>query len=199
MRPGSRSVIDPVGLDALIGQLSGDGYRVVGPTVRDGAVVYDEIASVADLPAGWTDEQDGGTYRLQRRPDEALFGYAVGPHSWKRYLFPPRTMLWRASRSDEGITFEPGDEAPPRYAFLGVRGCELAAIRIQDNVFLESGAVDPIYAARDRRPARPSRGVQRPSPRRPRPDRRVRPEHCRCRRHLPVPRGRPRRHVLRPA
>ena len=111
MRPGSRGVIDPVGLDALIGQLSGDGYRVVGPTVRDGAVVYDEIASVADLPAGWTDEQDGGTYRLQRRPDEALFGYAVGPHSWKRYLFPPRTMLWRASRSDEGVTFEPGDGA----------------------------------------------------------------------------------------
>jgi sulfhydrogenase subunit beta (sulfur reductase) len=148
VRSGSRGVIDPVGLDALIGQLSGDGYRVVGPTLRDGAVVYDEIASVADLPAGWTDEQDGGTYRLQRRPDEALFGYAVGPHSWKRYLFPPRTMLWRASRSDEGITLQPGDEAPPRYAFLGVRGCELAAIRIQDKVFLESGAVDPVYAAR---------------------------------------------------
>ena len=87
VKPGSRGVIDSVGLDALIAQLSGDGYRVVGPTVRDGAVVYDEVASVADLPAGWTDEQDGGTYRLQRRPDEALFGYAVGPHSWKRYLF----------------------------------------------------------------------------------------------------------------
>jgi sulfhydrogenase subunit beta (sulfur reductase) len=68
VRPGSRGVIDPVGLDALIGQLSGDGYRVVGPTVRDGAVVYDEIASVADLPAGWTDEQDGGTYRLLPLP-----------------------------------------------------------------------------------------------------------------------------------
>src|SRR5262249_19663783 len=49
---------------------------------------YDDIASVADLPRGWTDEQDGGRYRLHRRDDDALFGYAVGPHSWKKFLHP---------------------------------------------------------------------------------------------------------------
>ena len=31
---------------------------------RDGAIVYDELRSAADLPVGWTDEQDGGHYRL---------------------------------------------------------------------------------------------------------------------------------------
>ena len=41
--------------------------------------MYDEIHSVSDLPAGWTDEQEGGTYRLKRRDDTALFGYNVGP------------------------------------------------------------------------------------------------------------------------
>jgi formate hydrogenlyase subunit 6/NADH:ubiquinone oxidoreductase subunit I len=40
------------------------------------------------------------------------------------------------------------EEAPPRYAFLGVRACELAAIAIQDRVFLQGGYVDPIYRAR---------------------------------------------------
>ena len=60
------------------------GYTIVGPTVRDRAIVYDEIRGSGDLPIGWTDEQDGGHYRLRRRDDEALFGYDVGPHSWKQ-------------------------------------------------------------------------------------------------------------------
>ena len=75
---------------------------MVGPTVRDGAIVYDEISSSADLPVGWTDEQDGGHYRLRRRDDDALFGYAVGPHSWKRYQLPPHVRLWRARRDEDG-------------------------------------------------------------------------------------------------
>ena len=78
------------------------GYTVVGPTVRDQAIVYDEIGSSADLPIGWTDEQDGGHYRLRRREDEALFGYNVGPHSWKRYQLPPEVRLWRARRDEHG-------------------------------------------------------------------------------------------------
>ena len=60
--------------------------------------MFDEVASASDLPIGWTDEQDGGTYRLRRRDDEALFGYAVGPHSWKKYQLPSTVTVWRAKR-----------------------------------------------------------------------------------------------------
>jgi sulfhydrogenase subunit beta (sulfur reductase) len=80
---------------------------------------------------GWTDEQDGGSYRLGRRDDEALFGYAVGPHSWKRYQLPPDLRLWRSDR--ELTHFEAPSEGP-RYAFLGVRSCELHAMGILDRV-----------------------------------------------------------------
>jgi sulfhydrogenase subunit beta (sulfur reductase) len=69
-------------LDTLITVLQQRAFTVIGPTIRDGAIVYDEITSIADLPGGWTDTQGGGTYRLTRRSDAALFGYAVGPHSW---------------------------------------------------------------------------------------------------------------------
>lgn len=141
-------LIDLSGLDGLLRELGSRGYRVVGPTVRDSAVVYDEISGVSDLPAGWTDEQDGGTYRLRRREDGALFGYAVGPHSWKRFLYPPRSLMWQARRTGEGIEVEePPDEAP-RYAFLGVRACELAAIGVQDRVFMPEPHRDPVYTAR---------------------------------------------------
>ena len=78
------AVIHPADLSRLFDSLKTRGYCVVGPTVLDGAIVYDELRSANELPAGWTDEQDGGKYRLKERNDAALFGYAVGPHSWKK-------------------------------------------------------------------------------------------------------------------
>jgi len=133
-------------LDQLLDAITRRGFRLIGPTVRDGAIVYDEITSSADLPAGWTDEQDGGTYRLRRRGDEALFGYNVGPQSWKRHLFPPSSLLARV-RSEDGVSVAAKEEADP-LAFLGVRSCELHAIAIQDRVFLGGRHQDPVYAGR---------------------------------------------------
>src|SRR5262250_1151667 len=119
-------------LDQLLEAITRRGFRLIGPTVRDGAIVYDEISSSADLPAGWTDEQDGGTYRLRRRGDEALFGYNVGPQSPKRHLFPPSSLLSRV-RSEDGVSFAaPDDQQAAPLAFIGVRSCELHAIAIQD-------------------------------------------------------------------
>jgi sulfhydrogenase subunit beta (sulfur reductase) len=142
------AILDREGLQALLGVLRKRGYRVIGPTVREGAIVYDEVASIGDLPEGWTDEQEGGKYRLQRRDDAALFGYAVGPHSWKKFLLPPRQLLWRATKSEDGFEVETNDAEPPRLAFLGVRACELRAIEVQDRVFAGGKHADPSYIAR---------------------------------------------------
>ena len=68
-------------LDRLFHALGARGYTCVGPTLRDEAIVYDEISGAADLPQGWTDEQGPGHYRLKRRTDQAYFGYVVGPHA----------------------------------------------------------------------------------------------------------------------
>ena len=97
-----RAVLDIDGLQALLDVLSGDGYRVLGPTIRDKAIVYDDIAAVSDLPRGWTDRQDGGHYRLVRRDDEALFGFAVGTSSWKQFLHLPSVKLWHAHKHKGG-------------------------------------------------------------------------------------------------
>jgi sulfhydrogenase subunit beta (sulfur reductase) len=141
------TAVIPVGaLADLIASLKKRGFRVLGPTLRDGAIVYDELESAAGLPVGWTDRQDGGSYRLERRDDDARFGYAVGPHSWKRFLFPPRVRLWRARLDGQEVEEEPVDETP--LAFFGVRACELHAIQIQDRVFLGGRYVDHDYASR---------------------------------------------------
>ena len=132
----------------LLAILNGRGYQVVGPTVRDSAIVYDTLTSVADLPVGYTDEQDAGTYRLKKRADEALFGYAVGPHSWKKLLHPPVLRLWQARREGNGFQVIPENQEVPRLAFIGVRSCELHAIAIQDRVFTRPGYSDPTYQSR---------------------------------------------------
>jgi sulfhydrogenase subunit beta (sulfur reductase) len=148
MKPGDTLVVEAGELDALLGALRERGHALVGPTVRDGAIVLGEIDGAADLPAGWTDEQDCGRYRLRRRDDGAFFGYAVGPHAWKRWLHPPTVVRWRARRDNGGFVAEPDTATPPRYAFVGVRPCELAAIRVQDLVFLGGSFVDPAYRSR---------------------------------------------------
>jgi sulfhydrogenase subunit beta (sulfur reductase) len=143
------SVIAPDALETLVGTLRARGYRVLGPTTRDGAIVYDELASATELPIGWTESQEAATYRLERRDDEARFGYAVGPHSWKQFLFPASVRLWQARRNGDGaleVEEEPADETP--LAFIGVRSCELHAIAIQDRVFLGGSFVERDYAAR---------------------------------------------------
>jgi ferredoxin len=144
-------VIDRPGLDALLDALRAHGFTVIGPQVRSGAIVYDELASAADLPAGWVDEQDGGSYRLRRDGEGALFAHAVGHDSLKRFLFPPVVRTWRARRGADGaIEVETPAADPPRYAFLGVRSCDLHAVAIQDRVFTGGAHVEPDYAARRR-------------------------------------------------
>jgi hypothetical protein len=133
-------------IDALIAALLKRGYEVIGPVLRDGAIVFDQVRGIRDLPAGWTDEQEGGYYRLKRRDDDALFGYAVGPHSWKKYLHPSEVRLWAAERQDGVFRILGQAERPKqRYAFLGVRACDLAAIGVQDRILLQDKYRDPIY------------------------------------------------------
>ena len=142
------ATIDKEGLQALLDVLAKRGYRVVGPTLRDQAIVYDDIKTVQDLPAGWTDKQDGGRYSLVRRSDNALFGYAVGPQSWKKYLFPSIQQLWRARREAGAVKMTPEPDPAERFAFIGVRACELHAIAIQDKVFMNGAMSDTHYRAR---------------------------------------------------
>jgi len=146
---GDRFVLDVAGLDAVIGALRARGSRVLGPTVRDGAIVLDEIDSVDDLPAGWVDVQEPGRYRLERRGDGARFGWAVGPQSPARVLHPPRDLVAVAVRTSDGA-WGPAEmaAAPAPVALVGVRPCELAAIEVLDRVFLDPAHPDPGYAAR---------------------------------------------------
>ncbi|MFI5258448.1 MAG: 4Fe-4S dicluster domain-containing protein [Candidatus Limnocylindrales bacterium] len=134
-------------LGTLIDAIRETGRSVIGPTIREGAIVYDEIESAADLPTGWHDEQSAGRYRIERGTSERAFGYTVGPTTWKRFTFPPNLTIATAQRT-HSFGFEPPMPVVPPMAFLGVRACELAALGIQDRVFLGSEFTDEDFRAR---------------------------------------------------
>jgi len=145
---GTRLSLAAADFQTLLDALAGRGYQVMGPTLEDGQLIYGEIGKVKDLPVGWTAIQAGGTFRLEPRPDQAFFGFAVGQQSWKQFLLPPRQTLYQAQREGAGFGVIPGGEAVPKFAFVGVRSCELAAMAVQDRVYLQGAYVDPTYKAR---------------------------------------------------
>lgn len=131
----SIKVVDRNAIDSIISLLKMEGFITVAPTIRDQTIIYDEIETTSELPIGWTDEQEAGHYRIKKREDEALFGYNVGPHSWKKYLFPPKLEIFEANKNGKSFEIKTILTDDTKYAFIGVRACELNAIKIQDKVF----------------------------------------------------------------
>jgi ferredoxin len=144
---GTTFRMDVQQLDRLIRLLQEKGYETHGPVARDGVIMYDRIAGTGDLPSGYVDEQDRGRYRLLKTDSDALFGFVVGLHAWKKYLFPPELKLWQAERNGHGFVSNGDVPTPRNLALIGVRSCELHAIAIQDRIFTGGDYIDPFYAA----------------------------------------------------
>lgn len=137
--------LEPGVLDELIRGLRLDGYEVIGPVFKDDAIVPMSVHSAEHLARGWVDEQGPASYHVRRSGDR-WFGSANGPSAWKQFLYPPRLKVFRSRQSNGSVTIEePVRESKP-FAFLGLRPCDLEAIRIQDKVFLEGGYSDPWYS-----------------------------------------------------
>ncbi len=133
------------GFQALLDVLHQAGYRCVGPRVRDGAIVYDRLDKIADLPEGIRDRQGPGRYRLETSESPRYFGWAVGPQALKPFLFSPHEPLWRSERAARGeIRFSEIKPTAELLAVIGVRACDLAALRLQDQHF----RTDACYGAR---------------------------------------------------
>lgn len=123
-------------LHQLLDLLKSKKYTLLGPTLRDQVVVYDELQGANDLPKGWMDEQDPGRYRLRRSRDDSYFKYHASPHSWKKYLFPSVEKLWSARQEKGEITgFEEPSMPETKWAFIGVLSCDLQAISVLTKVF----------------------------------------------------------------
>ena len=150
MLPSGAHRLSNSGFSNLFNQLHAAGYTIIGPRLEQNAIVLDELQSAKDLPSGWGDEQEASTYRLRRRADQAYFGHNLGAESWKKFLYPRRQLLWRAQQSGAGLEFERPVSPPQALAFIGVRACDLAAIKIQARVHQGQESDQPLNPEVDR-------------------------------------------------
>ena len=142
-------IVGPAAIDSLIRELAEGGWEPWGPVVRDGAVVPGPVTSMADLPVGWHDRQEAGEYALRDSGDDEVFGWAVGPGSWKAVFFPPAQTVWEGSSRDGEVTIANDVPKQPRpLALVGARPCEVAALGILDAVLAGGPVPDPGYRKR---------------------------------------------------
>jgi sulfhydrogenase subunit beta (sulfur reductase) len=144
---GSSVALPKTELDLLLADLRNNGFQTVGPHVQDESIVYTKIDGLDDLPRGIRSEQNPASYRMIQTGKDRYFDFIPANQSWKQFLFPPRQTLFSAVKEGKWRFIE-NDEPSPRYALIGVRACELAAINIHDRIFLRGDFADPIYHPR---------------------------------------------------
>ena len=140
-------VLDRAGLDRLVEVLIAEGYRVIGPTLRDGAIVLGELDSAGELPAGWGVETGpgllpgappgrSGRVRALGRPAvlEAVPAPAAAPlwSDWPGREDPPRRSRLAALRLPRRAGLRPGRDLDP--------GPVLGGGQHPDGAFAGSGA-----------------------------------------------------------
>jgi sulfhydrogenase subunit beta (sulfur reductase) len=135
-------------LEDLIALLWREGFKVLGPVARDGGVAFEEVRKVSDMPVGQRESQEPGRYRLADDVAGEIFGVVNGAGSLKPFFFAPEETLLELRRDKRGFTVNEVTVAAPRLAFIGVRACDLAALAVQDRIFLQDRFHDTHYAMR---------------------------------------------------
>jgi len=136
-------------LQQLLDLLRAEGYGTLGPQQRDGAIVMAPIDAIDQLPKGVSDRHGPGHYRLEQGSSQRLFAWANGPQALKPLLFAPTEKLWRYERGSDGrLSFTTIEPPVKPTAVVGVRACDLAALKLQDAHFLQGDYLDSHYRAR---------------------------------------------------
>ena len=136
----------------LLQALEKEGYTVISPKVKNGALTLSELSKGESPPLGYSDIQSPGKYKLQENDDNTLFSYTVPMQSWRRFLNTEKEVLFKTKINSKGFTVEPGENSTSTPAqkkvFFGIRVCDLKGVEIQDRIFINNTFEDPYYKAR---------------------------------------------------
>lgn len=148
LEAGSTVALRKTSFNLLLAAIQSMGYQPIGPRVEEDVLMYGAIQDLQDLPRGYTSEQQPGHYRLINSGHPRYFDITPGPQSWKQYFFPATTTLFQVVRNADEWKIEESEQPDSPIAMIGVRPCELAAILVQDRVFLREEWNDSIYRTR---------------------------------------------------
>lgn len=130
---------------SLFEALHRQGYKIIGPTVRDDTIVFDTVTTPSELTHSVIDLQQSGRYTLVEDKSNRYFSWNTGPQALKPLLFKTRETLWTCSDNDGQLQFKSPEQDVEPIAVIGVRACDLAALAIHDQHFLQGAYIDDFY------------------------------------------------------
>jgi len=133
-------------ITTLLHNLREGGYIVVGPSLSEGVVRLREITEPGDLASGVLDSQAPGKYTVSTG-SPFVFSSVNGPDSPKRYLHPAVAEVLRIVEGAQGIEVIPIPRSKKRYAFIGIRPCDLRGVEVMDATMMVPGFEDPVYSS----------------------------------------------------
>jgi len=144
MKLNQELFISKKSLEIILGNLKLMGYKIIGPKLKNGAVVFSEIDSISELPIGYVDVQGPGKYEI-KKSGGSYFSYVNGPISLKNFLYPSEVDLLRVEKKGDKIHVLSNTKVAEKQAFIGVRSCDLSALKVLDKALLEYDYVDEQY------------------------------------------------------
>ena len=136
-------------LQQLIDALHNHGYHCIGPRVESHSITYGEICHVDELPQGVEATQAPGEYRLHHRHHQRHFSWANTAQAIKPLTFTAKEILWRCEKDEQGnLVFSQQQAEVKPLAIIGARACDLAALKLQQQHFLNPSAEDPWFKQR---------------------------------------------------
>lgn len=123
-----------------------NSYKIIGPKINNNVILLTEITDFHDIPSGCKEQQGRGTYRLSKDSSQ-IFSFSIGPDSFKRFINPPikENFTFKKSKRGMHINHKSSNDPATPFLFIGMRACDIAALKLLDKVFLEGPVKDTSY------------------------------------------------------
>ena len=152
LKSGVPSPYQKPAFNSILSRLKEDGYLPIGPRVKNETLVYEAIENLEDLPQGYSTDTETRIFSIDPERASRVISILSQAH-----IHGSNSCSRRAQNCSHYVKTEmDGKQRHKRrkHPSMHLSACapvSLAAIQIQDNIFMRTDFTDPIYRARRER------------------------------------------------
>ncbi len=132
---------------SLIDYLVEQDYSVIAPTIKQDAIHYQPIHHIDEMVCSYHEQSSAGSYQLVKDQSGKYFNWSNGVSCLKPWFFKPHETLWQLNLNKTPPQYQAIIPKEQKKAFIGVRACDLAALQLQDQHFLQDKYLHQQYHA----------------------------------------------------
>lgn len=129
-------------LEEIFNRIAGE-YTIVSPVLENGVISYKKNNRFGSLPAGCRQAEFPGSYQVYQDGGK-FFSYTRPSNTVKHFLRPSPLVLFTVKKTEDGPEFDYRTDTE-KLAVFDIRRCDLRALKILDNVYLNQQHPDTYY------------------------------------------------------